>query len=247
MGSGVLRRVLGAVVIAWVGTTLFALHAWVLATLLGRWPLPPLPASPPELSAPAEISVPSTPKAPDTSRIVSMPLCRDVRVSAVTESSDPAWSSAVIQGPDDERGRTRRVGSVVGRRSILHIGSRSGEPLVWLTDGLGICQATLRAARAPTENRAVQAPVTEPRERLSFIPISENGKAKGIQFFGVPRDSLFGLLGLQRGDILTSVNGLSMVDPNEALRAYVLLRKASLLRVQLIRKGRPLEIRIHLI
>lgn len=84
-------------------------------------------------------------------------------------------------------------------------------------------------------------------ERLAFRPYEENGKVTGLQFSGVPSGSLFDLLGLRKGDVLQTVNDYSMNDPEQALRAYAALRRAPLLRVLVLREGRPVEIVIHVL
>lgn len=86
-----------------------------------------------------------------------------------------------------------------------------------------------------------------PGQPVAFVPHSENGKVTGLRFSGVPSGSLFDLLGLKHGDILQSINGYSVNHPEEALRAYAMLRRAPLLRVSILREGRPVEIVIHVL
>lgn len=86
-----------------------------------------------------------------------------------------------------------------------------------------------------------------PTERLAFRPYQENGKVTGLQFSGVPSGSLFDLLGLKKDDVLLNVNGYALNDPEQGLRAYAALRRAPLLRVVVMREGRPVEIVIHVL
>jgi general secretion pathway protein C len=71
--------------------------------------------------------------------------CSDVRVSIVTESTDPLWSFAALQGPGDQKPTLRRVGDTIGSNQVTYIGfnPREGSPAVWLMDGPKLCQALL--------------------------------------------------------------------------------------------------------
>jgi general secretion pathway protein C len=73
--------------------------------------------------------------------------CASVRVSIVTESTDPLWSFAALQGPGDQKPTLRRVGDTIGSNQVTYIGfnPREGSPAVWLMDGPKLCQALLFA------------------------------------------------------------------------------------------------------
>jgi hypothetical protein len=106
--------------------------------------------------------------------------------------------------------------------------------------------APARKAPKPAPILADPAPA-KPTERLAFRPHRENGKVTGLEYGGGASGSLFDLLGLQKGDVLVDINGYSLNDPEEGLRAYSALRRAAHLRVKLLRSGRPLEIVIHML
>ncbi|MEB2311033.1 MAG: general secretion pathway protein GspC [Sorangiineae bacterium] len=91
--------------------------------------------------------------APDISDPLSAPACDGLRVAIITESPDPQWSLAAIQGPGEPKPTIRRVGDTVGGSQIAYIGYNSKEqsPSVWATSGPSLCQALLFAAQpAPT-------------------------------------------------------------------------------------------------
>lgn len=75
------------------------------------------------------------------------PKCDGVRVDATTESLDPMWSIAIVQGPGEKRGRVRRVGDMVAGKKVAYIGFNPRErgPAVWLLgEGDGVlCQSLL--------------------------------------------------------------------------------------------------------
>jgi general secretion pathway protein C len=70
-----------------------------------------------------------------------------------------------------------------------------------------------------------------------IVPEQENGKMVGIRLFGVRPDTLLGVLGMENGDRLQTINGFDMTSPEKALEAYARLRTADQLTVQVNRKG----------
>jgi general secretion pathway protein C len=74
------------------------------------------------------------------------------------------------------------------------------------------------------------------------VPEQENGKMVGIRMFGVRPDTLLGVLGMQNGDRLQTINGFDMTSPEKALEAYARLRTADHLTVQVNRGGQNVNI-----
>ena len=70
-----------------------------------------------------------------------------------------------------------------------------------------------------------------------IVPEQENGKMVGIRLFGVRPDTLLGVLGMENGDRLQTINGFDMASPEKALEAYARLRTADHLTVQVNRRG----------
>ncbi len=88
------------------------------------------------------------------------PVCEGVRVSMVTESSDPEWSIATLQIAGESGARLLRPGDEVTGKQVAYIGHnpRENSPAVWLTASSSICQALLFVALPP----AAAAPATPP-------------------------------------------------------------------------------------
>jgi len=86
--------------------------------------------------------------------VVSDPLgvsaCAGVQVFILTESTDPLWSFAAIQGPGENGPSLRRVGDAVGSQKVAYIGfnPRTNKPTLWL-EGDGLCQAALFGEAPP--------------------------------------------------------------------------------------------------
>jgi len=78
---------------------------------------------------------------------------------------------------------------------------------------------------------------SELMRQARIVPEQENGKVVGIRLFGVRPDTLLGVLGMENGDRLQTINGFDMASPEKALEAYARLRTADKLVVQVNRRG----------
>jgi general secretion pathway protein C len=74
------------------------------------------------------------------------------------------------------------------------------------------------------------------------VPVQENGRVVGVRLMGVRPDALLGVLGMQNGDQLRTINGFEMGSPEKALEAYARLRTADKLTIQLNRGGKPINL-----
>lgn len=113
----------------------------------------------------------------DASNPLAAPACDGVRVSIITESPDPTWSIAALQGPGEPGPKIRRVGDKIGANEIAYIGFNPTEssPSVWITNSGNLCQALLFRAQPAAQPAAPAAP-TGP------VPAKPGGPA------GVPPD-----------------------------------------------------------
>ena len=113
-------------------------------------PLNALPPPDPALAAPA---------GPDLSDPLSSPACDGIQVLIVTESTDPLWSVAALQGPGEPHPRMRRVGDDVGGKKVAFIGFNPKEntPAVWIEGGSALCQAMLFRTQPPVAAAAPAA------------------------------------------------------------------------------------------
>jgi general secretion pathway protein C len=95
-------------------------------------------------------------------------------------------------------------------------------------------------------DRAVVDKILENQAELMrqarIVPEQENGKMVGIRLFGVRPDTLLGLLGMNNGDRLQTINGFDMTSPEKALEAYARLRTADKLTVQVNRGGQNVNL-----
>ena len=83
---------------------------------------------------------------------------------------------------------------------------------------------------------------SELMRQARIVPEQENGKVVGIRMFGIRPETLLGVLGMENGDRLQTINGFDMASPEKALEAYARLRTADKLVVQVNRKGQNMNL-----
>ena len=69
---------------------------------------------------------------------------------------------------------------------------------------------------------------------------------EGMRVSGIKQDDILSELGMKTGDMLQSINGFDMTDPDKAVDAYAKLRKAGQLDIQLTRDGAPITIGVKI-
>jgi general secretion pathway protein C len=82
--------------------------------------------------------------------------------------------------------------------------------------------------------------------QVRIVPEKDGDKSTGIRLFGVKPDSLLGVLGMENGDRLQTINGFDMTNPEKALEAYARLRTADQLTVAVNRKGAATNLDYHI-
>jgi hypothetical protein len=80
-----------------------------------------------------------------------------------------------------------------------------------------------------------------------IVPEQENGKVVGIRLFGVSPHSLLGLLGIENGDRIETINGYDMSSPEKALSAYSSLRWKSDVHVIVNRRGQSVSLHYRIV
>ena len=70
-----------------------------------------------------------------------------------------------------------------------------------------------------------------------IVPEMRDGKAAGFRLYAVKPDGPFAKIGMQNGDIISSINGLDITSPEKALEVYSKLKSASHLTLGMERNG----------
>jgi general secretion pathway protein C len=74
------------------------------------------------------------------------------------------------------------------------------------------------------------------------IPAMRNGEPQGFKLFSIRSGSLYSKIGLQNGDILQRINGLSIASAERGLEAFQKLRESSHIEVEVERNGQPMRL-----
>ncbi|OQX68904.1 MAG: hypothetical protein B6A08_07915 [Sorangiineae bacterium NIC37A_2] len=106
---------------------------------------------------------------------LSVAACAGVQVFIVTESTDPLWSFAAIQGPGETGPSLRRVGDTVGPGKVAYIGynPRTLHPTVWI-EGDTLCQSSMFGDPEPPPPPPTAAAPAEP------APAPEGEAGRGV-------------------------------------------------------------------
>ncbi len=75
--------------------------------------------------------------------------------------------------------------------------------------------------------------------QIRIRPHSRGGQNLGFKILRVSRNSLFDAIGLERNDILSSVNGEPLDSPTKALQLFEQLEKTRNVTVEVKRRGKP--------
>lgn len=70
-----------------------------------------------------------------------------------------------------------------------------------------------------------------------LVPFEIEGAMKGFKLVGVKSESLWRKVGLSSGDVLTSVNGISMAEPDKGFSIFESLQNDKEIRVEYLEKG----------
>lgn len=75
-----------------------------------------------------------------------------------------------------------------------------------------------------------------------IVPSFKDGSPNGLKLFAIRRGSLFAELGLKNGDVVTAANGRALSSPDAVLALYPKLLQAKQVRLDILRRGRTVEI-----
>jgi len=80
--------------------------------------------------------------------------------------------------------------------------------------------------------------VNQLMKQVKIRPHTENGQAAGLMLSSIQRGSIFRRMGLRSGDVITGVNGSSLVSVDDALKLYENMKSSSNMSIEIKRRGR---------
>lgn len=177
-------------------------------------------------------------------------------------------SGAVIDSLDPEKQKFYRVHDAIVAGKIILVAVRKDYVVLQVGKGYGILkahydqeddagQALSEKSQLPVsahgihkiddhhwlvEARAIQFATKNLSALLlqaRAIPDFTGGKPDGFRMVNIQQGSLFQELGLAQGDVIRSINGLSMNDPQNFMKALSTLQSAANVQINLLRNGAP--------
>lgn len=154
--------------------------------------------------------------------------------------------------------RSVHVGDAVEDALVEEIGFgtvtvRRGERLEVLGRGVALAAAVLPVAPALAEGRVPRAMIDEALQnpgpllgQVQLLPAFSAGKWAGLRASYVKEGSVVSTLGLQKGDVIRSVNGKPLDSVQAALAALQLIGTSSELTVELDRGGQSVTRRLRI-
>jgi general secretion pathway protein C len=77
---------------------------------------------------------------------------------------------------------------------------------------------------------------------IRVLPSIKDGKANGFRITRLSSSSPVSKIGVQRGDVLTSVNGTALTGPDKVLAMMTQLNTLNRVVVTVERRGKPVEL-----
>ncbi len=96
-----------------------------------------------------------------------------------------------------------------------------------------------------TDKETVAGAVSRARDIMRNIrirPYSAEGKRSGIAITSLKETGILKEIGVKQGDIVKTVNGLTLNSPYQIFNAYRKLRNKDVITVNILRKGAPLDL-----
>lgn len=198
--------------------------------------------------------------------------CDGLEVHAILAGEEPAWSFASI-APRGRKPVLRRAGGEIDGRRIVAVASDRVRVTDGITEcDVALHDPREPAAppsATPPRPSTSPRPTLQGLERVGegeyrmeratldrllenqgdimasaqIAPDSEGGRVLGLRLVRVKPGSPLAAIGLRDGDRLRSINGFELTSAEAGLTAYARLRGAPSLVLQLVRDGRPMELR----
>lgn len=79
---------------------------------------------------------------------------------------------------------------------------------------------------------------------VRFAPEAQGGKTIGFRLVSLKPSAMLARVGLQKGDVVTALNGSELTSPDKALEAYGKFRSTGIMRASYLREGKPLSVEV---
>ena len=79
------------------------------------------------------------------------------------------------------------------------------------------------------------------------VPYFKHGEAMGVRMFAIREGSLFDMVGLRNGDVVTNANGETITDPNQISALFKTSARREINEIVVLRKGRETRLRYEVL
>ena len=117
---------------------------------------------------------------------------------------------------------------------------KAGAPAVAPAGGLA---SQVGAGSYVIDQRALNAALDNIGQAMTdarLLPSMKEGKVEGFKATEVKPAGIFGMVGINNGDVLLKINDFPIDSPDKAIQSFVTLKGQSRIKLDLIRDGRPL-------
>ncbi|GEN09238.1 general secretion pathway protein C [Myxococcus fulvus] len=189
---------------------------------------------------------------------------RRARLVGTLTSREAHWSLASVEDLDSQRVRSLRVGDVIqdsevvaierervivavqGRREVIDRGGPSGvvSPMPRPASPADADIRRVGEHRYEVPGRYLELDRWTGGSTLSdarMVPAFKDGKAQGFKVLSIKKGSLYEKLGLQSGDVIQRINGVTLDSLEKAMETYMLLKNQRHLEIEIERGGRTLR------
>ena len=77
-------------------------------------------------------------------------------------------------------------------------------------------------------------------------PIAKDGRPYGVKISYLEPTNMFSAMGLQQGDVLTSINGHDLRTQDDGIQCYLMLKNESSLSIKIDRNERSITIPVEI-
>lgn len=188
----------------------------------------------------------------------------DLQLQGILASSEPEFSWAII-GPennqkmykigdeiDDARGVT--IAEIHDLKVRLDNNGTLEELWLYGEDGTKVASSDYTPPAASSYNEPVKATISQEQiqqarnigDVVRFMVATENGRMIGYKVRPGRKRELFDQVGLQTDDIVVSVNGIEVNEPQKVREVYQALKNATEANLQVMRDGSTHSIQISM-
>ncbi|OGQ33799.1 MAG: hypothetical protein A3F16_03855 [Deltaproteobacteria bacterium RIFCSPHIGHO2_12_FULL_43_9] len=122
------------------------------------------------------------------------------------------------------------VGPSIGRSAVVG-------PPIGIEGVREISDGTFEISKDYRDSLLQPESLTEILREANSTPVREGGIMVGYRIFAIKPGSVYDQIGIKNGDIITSVNGISLDSPAKALELFTMLRGESNLNIEVRRRG----------